>query len=63
MGSNLSSKDLPAEIKTGLLKLFATLKQTLIWKFEEDLPEKSENVHILKWAPQQSILGAHILVK
>lgn len=57
MGSNLKSKDLPKEIKEGLLKMFSQLKQTVLWKFEENLSPLPENVHLLKWAPQQSILG------
>ncbi|CAB3238620.1 unnamed protein product [Arctia plantaginis] len=57
MGSNLKSKDWPVEIKQNLLNMFGTLKQTVLWKFEEDLPNVPKNVHILKWAPQQSILA------
>lgn len=57
MGSNLRSKNLPNEIKQSLLKLFGKLKQTVIWKFEEDLQNRPSNVHIVKWAPQPSILG------
>lgn len=57
LGSNLKSKDFPENIKKGLIKLFSGLKQTVIWKFEEVMPNLPKNVHILKWAPQQSILG------
>lgn len=57
MGSNLKSKDLPEIIKKSLLKMFGELKYTVLWKFEEVLPDLPKNVHILKWAPQQSILG------
>ncbi|XP_046972359.1 UDP-glucosyltransferase 2-like [Vanessa cardui] len=57
MGSNLRSKHLPAEVKQDLLNMFGELKQTVLWKFEEDLPNRPSNVHILKWAPQQSILA------
>ncbi|KAJ8711847.1 hypothetical protein PYW08_008801 [Mythimna loreyi] len=57
MGSNLKSKDLPDEVKTSLLKMFGTLKQTVLWKFEEVLPNLPKNVHILDWAPQQAILS------
>ena len=56
MGSNLKSKDWPEKVKTDLLKMFGELKQTVLWKFEEDLPNAPNNVHILKWAPQPSIL-------
>ena len=57
MGSNLKSKMLPDELKQSLLKMFGNLKQTVLWKFEDALPNRPSNVHILKWAPQQSILG------
>ncbi|XP_075985046.1 UDP-glucosyltransferase 2-like [Anticarsia gemmatalis] len=57
MGSNLKSRQLPKEIKESLLKMFGELKQTVLWKFEEDLPNTPPNVHILHWAPQQSILA------
>lgn len=56
MGSNLQSKDWPEEIKSGLLNVFGGLKQTVIWKFEEDFPDVPKNVHVVKWAPQASIL-------
>lgn len=56
MGSNLKSKDLPDEIKRNILKMFGTLKQTVLWKFEEVLSDLPANVHILKWAPQPAIL-------
>lgn len=57
MGSNLKSKDIPQNLKEGFLKIFSKLNQIIIWKFEEVLPNLPKNVHILKWAPQQSILG------
>ncbi|XP_068619917.1 UDP-glucosyltransferase 2-like [Battus philenor] len=57
MGSNLKSKQMPSEIKKGLLDIFGKLKQTVIWKFEEDLPNRPNNVHIVQWAQQHSILA------
>ncbi|XP_050355017.1 UDP-glucosyltransferase 2-like [Nymphalis io] len=57
MGSNLRSQHFPIEVKQELLNMFGELKQTVLWKFEEDLPNRPDNVHILKWAPQQSILA------
>ncbi|XP_052756565.1 UDP-glucosyltransferase 2-like [Galleria mellonella] len=57
MGSILKSKDMPDEIKTGLLRIFGELKYTILWKFEEALPNLPSNVHIIQWAPQQSILA------
>ncbi|XP_022815542.1 UDP-glucuronosyltransferase 2B15-like isoform X2 [Spodoptera litura] len=57
MGSNLQSKDMPDEIKRDLLKMLGTLKQIVLWKFEEQLENVPSNVHILNWAPQQAILS------
>ncbi|XP_026763807.2 UDP-glucosyltransferase 2-like [Galleria mellonella] len=57
MGSNLKSKYLPDELKRGFLKIFRELKQTVLWKFEEPLPNLPKNVHIVQWAPQPSILA------
>ncbi|XP_045503974.1 UDP-glucosyltransferase 2-like [Colias croceus] len=57
MGSNLRSEDLPEELTSKILKIFGELKQTVLWKFERDLPNRPKNVHIVNWAPQQSILA------
>lgn len=57
MGSFLKSTDLPRPLVAELLKMFGQLKQTVIWKFETDLPDVPKNVHIVDWAPQPSILG------
>ncbi|XP_063374357.1 UDP-glucosyltransferase 2-like [Cydia amplana] len=57
MGSKLKSTDMPEELKKRLLKMFGLLKYTVLWKYEEILPDIPENVHILQWAPQQSILA------
>ncbi|XP_062525247.1 UDP-glucosyltransferase isoform X2 [Bombyx mori] len=57
MGSNLKSTEMPDEMKQNLVKMFGELKQTIIWKFEEDFPNLPKNVHIVNWAPQPSILS------
>ncbi|KAJ0172129.1 hypothetical protein K1T71_012102 [Dendrolimus kikuchii] len=57
MGSSWQSKDIPKPVKMRLLKMFSKLKQMVIWKYEEDLPALPDNVKIVKWAPQQSILA------
>ncbi|KAJ0172125.1 hypothetical protein K1T71_012098 [Dendrolimus kikuchii] len=56
MGTMMKSKTLPDELKRDFLNMFSKLKQTVIWKFEENLPNLPKNVHIVQWAPQQSIL-------
>ncbi|XP_030764394.1 UDP-glucuronosyltransferase 2B19-like isoform X4 [Sitophilus oryzae] len=62
MGSNLKSKLMPAERKKMILNVLGRLKQKVVWKFEEELPEKPDNVLIKKWLPQQDIL-AHPNIK
>ncbi|XP_075984666.1 UDP-glucosyltransferase 2-like [Anticarsia gemmatalis] len=57
MGSLWKSKALPTDITRGILNVFGELKQTVIWKYEDDLKDLPKNVKIVKWAPQQSILA------
>ncbi|XP_016950388.1 UDP-glycosyltransferase UGT5 [Drosophila biarmipes] len=58
LGSNVKSKDLPAERRELILKTFASLPQRVLWKFEDDkLPGKPSNVFISKWFPQPDILA------
>lgn len=63
LGSNLRSKNLPAEKRDAILKAFSKLKEKVLWKWEDDdLPGKPANVKLGKWLPQQDIL-AHPNVK
>lgn len=64
LGSNLKGKKLPIEKRQIFLNTFASLKQKVLWKFEDDdgMPEKPDNVYISEWFPQPSIL-AHRNVK
>ncbi|CAH2074784.1 unnamed protein product, partial [Iphiclides podalirius] len=62
MGSNLKARDLPESMKRELLTMFGMLEQTVLWKLEEDLEDVPSNVHILEWAPQESILTHENLI-
>lgn len=57
MGSNLKSKDLKPAIRAAILQSFSKIKQNVLWKFEENLPEASSNVRIMSWLPQQEVMG------
>ncbi|XP_028144761.2 UDP-glycosyltransferase UGT5 isoform X3 [Diabrotica virgifera virgifera] len=57
MGSNLKSSDFEPEKKRAILKAFSKIKQKVLWKFETDLPEKSDNVMISSWLPQKDALA------
>ncbi|XP_017039761.1 UDP-glycosyltransferase UGT5 [Drosophila ficusphila] len=63
LGVELQSRDLPQEFQKMLLKIFASLPQRVIWKFEGKHPANvSNNVYLSKMLPQQAIL-AHPNVK
>lgn len=57
LGSNLKSTDLGPEMRDTILNIFKGLKETVLWKFEADIPNLPPNVHIEKWMPQQSVLA------
>ncbi|XP_071879136.1 UDP-glycosyltransferase UGT5-like [Bombus fervidus] len=62
LGSNVRSASLPLEIQRLFCDVFAKLPYKVVWKFEEELPGKPDNVYIGKWLPQQTIL-AHPNIK
>ncbi|XP_075147408.1 uncharacterized protein LOC142221536 [Haematobia irritans] len=63
MGSNIKSKNIPLEKRQELLKALGSLKQRVLWKFEDTQMEgKPDNVLISDWFPQDDIL-AHDNVK
>nr|AVT42218.1 UDP-glucuronosyltransferase 40AD1 [Lissorhoptrus oryzophilus] len=62
MGSHLTGKNFEFERIKMFLNLFKNLKQRVIWKFDRHLPNKSDNVLIRKWLPQNDIL-AHPQIK
>jgi hypothetical protein len=62
MGSFVQSKDFPIEKRNGFLNVFGRLKQKVLWKFEEEIPNKPENIKISSWLPQRDAL-AHKNIK
>ncbi|XP_072948769.1 UDP-glycosyltransferase UGT5-like [Epargyreus clarus] len=62
-GSNIRSSELPANKKTAFINVFKKLKQTVLWKWEEDqFEDKPANLVTRKWLPQKDIL-AHPNIK
>ncbi|XP_061726212.1 UDP-glucosyltransferase 2-like [Cydia pomonella] len=57
MGSMIQSKRMSESLKQGLLAMLGSLRQTVIWKLEETPENVPKNVHIVSFAPQQSILA------
>ncbi|XP_017959648.2 UDP-glucuronosyltransferase 2C1-like isoform X2 [Drosophila navojoa] len=58
LGSQVRSADLPPEKIQMFLGVFSSLKQRVLWKFEDDkLPNLPPNVMVQKWMPQTDILN------
>lgn len=56
-GSMIRSESLPVEKRNSFLKAFGSVKQTIVWKWEnETLSDQPKNVFIRKWMPQRDIL-------
>lgn len=60
LGSNIKSKYLPNNVKTILLDTFSELPYKVLWKYEDDLPEKPDNVIVSEWFPQQHIFSKQV---
>ncbi|XP_061379749.1 UDP-glucosyltransferase 2-like [Danaus plexippus] len=57
MGSLLKGSKIPSAVRKQFLKKFSELKQEVIWKYDEKIADLPKNVHVVTWAPQQSILA------
>ncbi|XP_034654250.1 UDP-glucuronosyltransferase 2C1 [Drosophila subobscura] len=63
LGSQVRSADLPPEKLKIFLDVFGSLKQRVLWKFEDEaMPNLPSNVKVQNWMPQGDIL-AHPNVK
>uniref|UniRef100_A0A1A9WJX2 UDP-glucuronosyltransferase n=1 Tax=Glossina brevipalpis TaxID=37001 RepID=A0A1A9WJX2_9MUSC len=63
LGSNVQSKDMPADKMKIFLQVFGEMKQRVLWKFEnESILNKPNNIMIKSWLPQSDIL-AHENIK
>ncbi|XP_053976522.1 uncharacterized protein LOC128875173 [Hylaeus volcanicus] len=61
-GTNVKCSFLPNKTMQTLLDVFTSLPYKLVWKCDKDLPVKSNNIFVLPWIPQQTIL-AHQNIK
>ena len=57
-GSVLKASIMSDDKREALLKVFGSLKQRILWKWESDqMKDKPSNVMLHKWLPQQDVLG------
>ncbi|XP_063374407.1 UDP-glucosyltransferase 2-like [Cydia amplana] len=56
-GTTNSGKDMEDGIRKEFLELFRSLNQTVLWKLDVPLENLPNNVHLMQWAPQTSILN------
>ncbi|XP_042235228.1 UDP-glycosyltransferase UGT5-like isoform X2 [Homarus americanus] len=58
LGSVVKASTMPEEYRRVLVEVFASLKQRVLWKWDEETMEDlPANVRLAKWIPQQDILG------
>uniref|UniRef100_A0A1W7R8N0 UDP-glucuronosyltransferase n=1 Tax=Aedes albopictus TaxID=7160 RepID=A0A1W7R8N0_AEDAL len=63
LGTNLKSSDMPRDKLEAILNVFRSMKQRVVWKYEDESVEGlPSNVMIKPWLPQSDIL-AHPNVK
>jgi len=55
-GSLMRMSTLPKHVLQMFKEVFAKLPIRVLWKYEEDMPDKPDNVYISKWMPQRDIL-------
>ncbi|XP_045608864.1 UDP-glucosyltransferase 2 [Procambarus clarkii] len=58
LGSVVPGSTMPEEYRRAFIEVFGSLKQRVLWKWDQDTMEDlPPNVRISKWLPQQDILG------
>ncbi|XP_013166389.1 PREDICTED: UDP-glucuronosyltransferase 2B2-like isoform X1 [Papilio xuthus] len=57
LGSYLDGHDISEEQMDDLIDMFGELKQTVIWNLDLTFVRLPSNIHVINWAPQQSILA------
>lgn len=56
-GSLVRSATLPKSFIAMFKNVFRNIPQTVIFKYEDDLPEVPSNVVVRKWLPQRDMIG------
>ncbi|KAI9551886.1 hypothetical protein GHT06_022222 [Daphnia sinensis] len=58
LGSAVPVSSMPKETLASFIRVFSKLPQQVIWKWEAELPSNlPSNIKMVKWLPQQDLLG------
>ncbi|XP_071512509.1 UDP-glycosyltransferase UGT5-like [Panulirus ornatus] len=58
VGTVVNSSFIPEKHRNALLRVFASLEQRVLWKWDQDtMKDLPPNVRLARWLPQQDILG------
>lgn len=60
LGTNVRMSSLSKHTQNAFRDIFASLPYKIVWKHNNELPNKPDNIYVAKWFPQQSILGKSI---
>ena len=56
-GSVISPSLMPESTRLMFVKVFKSVKQRVIWKWDVDMPDAPDNILVAKWLPQQALLA------
>lgn len=57
MGSMVKASTLDNHVRDQMVGIFGRLKQCVLWKWEQQMPNLPENVKTVAWLPQSHVLG------
>ena len=57
MGSIVRPHEMPEATRKAFINVFSRLKQRVLWKWPQPMSDAPPNVKLLKWIPQQDVLG------
>ena len=63
LGSIVRPHEMPDETRKAFVNVFSRLKQRVLWKWPHPMSDAPPNVKLLKWIPQQDVLGLFSLLQ
>ena len=63
LGSFVPVSSMPKEVVDTFIRVFSKLPQRVVWKWEVEIPQNiPANIQMVKWLPQQDLLGKLITI-